>query len=85
MAGAPLEVWTEVTRAEPAKVVAMLRPDDALVVTGALTAAAAGPSRPHLGAGPDASSPDTRLLALLPADERERHLLARVSAAQLGT
>ena len=85
VAGAPLEVWTEVTRAEPAKVVAMLRPDDALVVTGALTAAAAGRHDLTWARALMRTSPDTRLLALLPADERERHLLARVSAAQLGT
>ncbi len=85
VAGAPLEVWTEVTRAEPAKVVAMLRPDDALVVTGALTAAAAGRHDLTWARALMRASPDTRLLALLPADERERHLLARVSAAQLGT
>ena len=54
VAGAPLEVWTEVTRAEPAKVVAMLRPDDARVVAGALDGGRGGPSRPRLGAGPDA-------------------------------
>ena len=83
--GAPLEVWTEVTRAEPAKVVAMLRPDDALVVHRRADAAAPGAqdvtwARALLRT----RVRDTRLLALLPADERERHLLARVSAAQLG-
>ena len=54
VAGAPLEVWTEVTRAErPAKVVAMLRARRRpACVAGALTARRGGPSRPRLGAAP---------------------------------
>ena len=85
VSGAPLDVWTEVTRAEPAKVVAMLRPDDALVVTGALTAATAGRADIAWARALMTTSPDTRLLALLPPEEREQHLLARVSAATLGS
>ena len=85
VAGAPLEVWTDLTRAEPAKVLAMIRPDDALVVTGALTAAAAGRSDVAWARALMRLSPDTRLLALLPADERERHLLGRVAQVQLTT
>ena len=85
VAGAPLDVWTEVTRSEPAKVVAMLRPDDALVVTGALTAAAAGRQHVAWARALMTTSPDSRLLALLTPDEREQHLLARLSAATLGS
>ena len=85
VAGAPLEVWTQVTRTEPARILSMLRPDDALIVTGSLTSAAAGRHDLTWARALMRTSPDTRLLALLPADERERHLLTRVSAAQLGS
>ena len=73
--GAPLEVWTDAVARRPDKV-----RGDGPRLRGrrcVLSAARRGrrPARPRLGAGPARRpSPDTRLLALLPADERERHL-----------
>jgi hypothetical protein len=82
--GAPLEVWSEATGAEPAKVLAMMAADDALVLYGALTAAAAGRGDRAWARALLMTSPDTRLLAVLPADEREAFLERRVATMTLG-
>ena len=82
--GAPLEVWSEATGAEPAKVLAMMAAEDALVLYGALTAAAAGRGDRAWARALMVASPDTRLLAVLPAEEREAFLSRRVSTMPLG-
>jgi hypothetical protein len=82
--GAPLEVWTETVRGGPEKVVSLVRGyEDSLVL--ALVDAAAGRRDVPWARALLAVRPDTRLLAVLPADERELHLLTRVSGAQLGS
>jgi hypothetical protein len=81
--GAPLEVWTDAVRGGPEKVVTLVRGyEDSLLL--ALVDAAAGRGDVPWARALLAVRPDTRLLALLPPDERERHLLARLSAARLG-
>jgi hypothetical protein len=81
--GAPLEVWCEATGAEPGKVLAMMSADDALVLYGALTVAAAGRGDRAWARALMVASPDTRLLAVLPAEEREAFLAKRVATMPL--
>ncbi|MEO6510582.1 MAG: DUF5691 domain-containing protein [Nocardioides sp.] len=83
--GAPLEVWTEATGTDPAKVLAMMAADDALVLTGALTSAAAGRGELEWARALMKAGPDTRLLAVLPGEEREAIMTRRVTTMALAT
>jgi hypothetical protein len=76
--GAPLGVWTEVVRGKPAKVLGMLRDHDG-AIRQALTDAAAGRGDVEWARALLATTYSGRLVALLPEDERDAHLVARLS------
>lgn len=75
--GAPLEVWTEVTRANPATIVSRIQDDDARhgLRRAVQTRGDSEWARALLG-----RSWDPGLLPLLPQEERERIALARLAA-----
>lgn len=75
--GAPLEVWTEVTRASPTTIVTRIQDDDA---RHGLRRAVQNRSDSEWARALLGRSWDPGLLPLLPQDERERIALARLGA-----
>jgi Family of unknown function (DUF5691) len=81
--GAPLWVWTDLVGGNPAKVVAMLRGENATAVLPALRTAAAVRGEVVWARALLAAGWDTRLLALLPDSEREALLVDRLGRRPL--
>ncbi len=81
--GAPLSVWTDAVGGDARKVLAMLTADDALVVLGPISDAAAVRGDVEWARALLATTHDTRLVALLPAEERDEQLVARLSREKL--
>ena len=83
VAGAPLSVWTDVVRGDPRKVLASLGADDALVVLGPISDAAAARGDLDWARALLATTFDSRLVALLPPGERDQLLAARLQRESL--
>jgi hypothetical protein len=81
--GAPLSVWTDTVGGDARKVLSMLAADDAHVVLGPITDAAAVRGDVEWARALLATTHDTRLVALLPAGERDDYLVARLSRETL--
>ena len=85
VAGAPLTLWTELVDGDPERVVGMLRGENADDVLAGLRDAAAARRDPVWARALLSTAWESRLVALLPARDRESLLVARVGGSSLAT